>query len=183
MVALAFLALAGTGAVVSAGPPPSPPDSSSGKTGAFGWETDTGVSPAGSCRYGRTIDGTYYNYLKKVGVDAPTAYASANRETQRIGVRLTIQRANGLKWTGKQRSDWVKKTATQDNPAPFRPMSLTVPVKPGSALARRAKVDLRWYRRDGHTVAGKARMFPDFYEAAEMGVTHTQTGHCGGTTG
>jgi hypothetical protein len=163
-------------------PPPPPPDSSAGTVGSFGWRSDTEARPAGACRYGHRIDGTYFNHLKKVGADAPVAFAHEGRNRQRIGVRLTVQKFDGGVWADGKHSDWSKETATPEERAPFKPLGLAVPFDSGSAATRRAKVELRWYNREGD-VAGRATMYPDFYEAVEKGRTHTQAGDCGGTTG
>ena len=180
-----FLAIAGASSIAVAGgpPPPPPPDTSTGKVGVFGWEADSEASPAGSCRYGVTIDGNYYNYLHKLGVDAPVAYARPSRMTQRVGFRLTLQRFDGQHWVKGARSGWSIKTATPGDPAPFQPRALKVPFAPNSGPSRRAKVELRWYGRNGHTVAGTATMFPDWYESTEMATTFSQAERCGGTTG
>lgn len=164
-------------------PPPPPPDTTTGKVGPYGWELDSELFPAGRCRYGFTIDGTYYNHLNKLGVDAPVAYARPSRTTQRIGFRLTLQRFDGQHWVKGKRSGWSIKPAKPTDPAPFQARSLRVSRNLNSVPARRAKVELRWYGRNGHSVTGTATMFPDWYEATEMETTNSQAGHCGGTTG
>ena len=178
------LAIVGSSpALAGGGPPPPPPDKATGKIGDFGWAADTEASPAGRCRYGFTVDGTYYNYLNALGVDGPLVYARRNRTKQRIGFRLTLQRFDGERWVRGKRSDWAFKRATPSDPAPFRARTVSVPFELGSVLSRRAKVQLRWYGRGGHGIVGKATMFPDWYEASEMGTTHSQAERCGGTTG
>jgi hypothetical protein len=178
------LAVLGTSSVAIAGvPPPPPPDTTSGKVGPYGWELDSELFPAGRCRYGFRIDGNYYNHLNRLGVDAPVAYARPSRTTQRIGFRLTLQRFDGQDWVNAKRSDWSVKTATPTDPAHFQPRSLKVSRNLNTSPARRAKVELRWYGRNGEAIAGTATMFPDWYEGSEKGTTHTQDGHCGGTTG
>ena len=180
---LAGIPLALAAAPAIAGDPPPPlPDTTTGRVGDFDWEADSEASPAGRCRYGFTIGGNYYNHLNRVGVDAPVAYAHPNRMTQRIGFRVIRQRY-GTSWTNEKSSSWSIKTATPSEAAPFRARGLNVPFKIGSTPARRAKVQLRWYGRNGQTVVGTATMFPDWYEYAEMGTTSSQPERCGGTTG
>ena len=182
-VIVSLAVVVSSSALAGGGPPPPPPDKSTGKAGVFRWQADNEVSPAGRCRYGFNVDGTYYNYLKAVGVDGPLAYARRNRTKQRIGFRLTLQRFDGERWARGKRSAWAFKRATPRDPARFRARTLSVPFELDSVLLRRAKVQLRWYGRGGRGIVGRATLFPDWYEAREMGTTHAQAERCGGTTG
>lgn len=184
-IVFAAIALASTAGLATAGtPPPPPPDSSTGTVGNFHWQTDSQVSPAGRCRYGFRIDGTYYNYLNRIGVYAPLAYARANRSTQKIGFRITVQRLGGTRWVNGRSSDWAYRTATPTSPAPFGAQGIDLPYVQGSAPAARTRAQLRWYSSDGHTIVGTATLYPDWYETTERGATSSsQPGRCGGTTG
>jgi hypothetical protein len=183
LVGFVAIALLAVPMAASAGTlPDPPPDSSTGRVGVHGFAEDTEGSPAGRCRYGYMVAKVYFNHLRRIGVDAPVAYAREGRVTQRIGFRLVVQEWNGSAWVVYARSSWSFKNATPDTPADFSPRTMSFPADISSHTAR-SKVKLRWYAGDGVTVTGRAIMFPEWYEAWEHGLSHVQHERCGGTTG
>jgi hypothetical protein len=182
---LLVTALAAGGATAVAGAPtPPPPDSSSGNTGRFTL-TDTDADPAGRCVYGKTVDGTYYNWLDRLGSRAPKVYARRGKTSQRVSWRLVVQAWDGGAWVRAERTDWVTRTATPTRAAPFGALDHHVASLRDAAtrLAYRAKAQVRWFASDGVTVVGRADLWPDHYRLIEGGPLGVSPDYCGTSTG
>jgi hypothetical protein len=162
-----------------------PVNTESGRFGAYSL-ADTEGNPGGKCIYGITYNETYYNYLRRIRVHAPVAYARHGKTTQKIAWRLIVQLWTGSKWMRETKSTWVTKSATPTQPAAFSPRGLNFnSVENTSALGPyRARIELRWYAGDDSTVVGTVVLFPHWYLAHEGSTTeYTLTDDCGTTTG
>lgn len=128
----------------------------------------------------------YYNGLHKLKVRPPNAYARSNRASQRIAWRLVVQAWDGDSWLVHKASSWLAKTATPSTPAAFSTRGLIVDSyhHHGEWSPYRARIELRWYAKDGSTVVGRARLFPHYYHSSEGDLPPwQQLDGCGGTTG
>lgn len=170
---------------VQAADPSAPRHTHTGRPGSHRL-SDSEEAPAGRCRYGYEVEGEgYYNGVRTIRVIAPTAYARAGRASQRLAARLVVQYWRDDAWHTYDASSWQRRTATPTRKADFSARSMTIESRPLHDLvgAWRARIDVRWYGRDG-TVTGSVRIYPRWYGGSE-GATQLPVQHdlCGVTTG
>lgn len=184
---VAVVVLATAAAPVAAGfSPPPPEDGSSGRVGDHGL---VGAETQGTCVYGYYDDSnTYYNWLYRMKVQAPLATTHPDRERQRIAWRVVVI---GWDYTNDRfvrvaMSPWESATTTSGEAADFhvRKVDFEALAYDNVLNVYRAKIQLRWYGKNGTTVVGKAWLYPDAYHTVEQGQDlGSQPDHCGSTTG
>ena len=181
---LTVAAIAASFGPVHAADPTPPVDTQSGKVGAHSLVDTTGT-PGGTCTYGRLVNGSIHNWLRRLDVSPPQAFARSGRTTQKVAWRLRVQYWDGAAWSLDKRTDWKMRKATPTTAAAFSGRGKQV----GSPdlhdfPAYRARIDLRWFGRDGRTIAGRASMSPRHYLGREDPLPdHLQEDDCGATTG
>ena len=156
---LVLTLLLGAAPVAAAGPTPPPSDQTSGKVGAYGLQ-DTSAHPAGTCTYQSGPS----NYLEEVGSKAPRVFATAGRSSQRVGLRLVVEWYKNASWRTFASTSWRYRTATPAHAAGFAAVHRSfVADQLDTVSDYRARLDLRWYARDGTTVTGRASLWVDHY--------------------
>lgn len=184
---LACLLALGTlapGAALGADPTP-PQDVTSGKVGQHR-SVESTEAPGATCRYGyETPDVGYVNALRRMSVRAPLAFASRQRERQRIALRASVESWDGAAWTEYRTSGWQSRFATPQRSADFLTTTLVTDPWGDDRLGPfRARLDLRWLSRDGQRIVGQAVLYPRHYRWVEGGVAAQVTDdRCGSTTG
>ena len=142
-----------------AGSPGPPVDGQSGKVGPHHL-VDSEAQPAGTCRYDESPTD---DDLIRLRVRAPVVKARAGRPRQRVAWRLVAQGFDGTSWHVVDADAWRAGEATPSTPAALTARGLPIDVGTAHAGWFRARVELRWYARDGHTLVGRAKLYPRWY--------------------
>ncbi len=187
LLAIAAAAVLGVAAPAAASVPPPPVDTQHGQVGVHSL-TDTEASPAATCVYGVTVDGTYEDFLHRIVARPPVAFANHGKTSQRIQWRLVVSGwvVSTSTWRKVAKTSWVTASATPTAAASFRKEGLAVDSIDHFATLDpyEARNDLRWLAPNGSTVVGTARLFPHWYLAHENGnADFDWNDTCGDTTG
>jgi hypothetical protein len=127
-------------------------EGTTGVTGQFFIPDPSGTGGA-FCRYDLNS-----NSLGSIRIKGPAIYArdrDLQRNSQQVGWSYTIQRRTDVNWLDHYNSTWVKKTAYDDEPAPFAYRVYTLSQPSGQY---RVIVRIRWYKPSDAAVSEGTRV-------------------------
>jgi hypothetical protein len=144
-----------------------------GSHGPYSFD-DTMASPGGTCTYGDVVYANWA-YLKQIQVNPPHVFAAdrhaSRRDHRAVSWQVLLQRKHyeATKWHTIKRSSIQRATAYDNQEAAFSAITVRynsekedLDHNSSESIVYRAKVVIKWYRRDG-SLEAVVKLAPDWY--------------------